>query len=464
MRKTVLACACSVAAIVAVLAAPAHADTTDDLLKSLRDKGILTEQEYETLVERKANEEATRIATPPASPEGSPVPAIDSKAVHWLDSGVGVEIGPVAVKLSGSINGFYVHDNGDSPAANRVVVGGLATVGSDSASIRSGFLPSFLEVEVTTKQGGWDVGAHIAFYPGIDSVTGVGGANSPGSPTAFSTAGIDVRRNYLTVGYSDFGELKIGRDIGLFGADAALNDMTLLGVGTAAANAAPSNASQGRVGLGYIYTDFLPQITYTTPAWQGVRASVGVFQPLVTAGGSEVNSTPGFQANLVVDRKFSSLSTHLWFDYITQQHKSVVGMPDYTGDGFDDGVKLTYGPAELLGYYYHGSGLGTTGLFVLSTDAVGRKRDSDGYYVQVTYTLFTKLTLGASYGKSHLSLAPGEIASTLLDTNSSTVGQIRYALTRWLSLVGEYTHTWSTAHNGNEASSDALAVGGIVFF
>jgi hypothetical protein len=30
--------------------------------------------------------------------------------------------------------------------------------------------------------------------------------------------------------------------------------------------------------------------------------------------------------------------------------------------------------------------------------------------------------------------------------------------------VGEYTHTRSTAHNGNEASSDALAVGGIVFF
>ena len=82
----------------------------------------------------------------------------------------------------------------------------------------------------------------------------------------------------------------------------------------------------------------------------------------------------------------------------------------------------------------------------------------------MTYTLFTKLTLGASYGKSHLSLAPGEIASTLLDTNSSTVGQVRYALTRWMSLVGEYTHTWSTAHNGNEASSDALAVGGIVFF
>jgi hypothetical protein len=82
--KTVFACAAFLAVLAAVLAAPAHADTTDDLLKILRDKGILTEQEYETLVKRKANEEATHIATPPASPGCSPVPAIDSKAQKGL--------------------------------------------------------------------------------------------------------------------------------------------------------------------------------------------------------------------------------------------------------------------------------------------------------------------------------------------------------------------------------------------
>jgi hypothetical protein len=56
----------------------------------------------------------------------------------------------------------------------------------------------------------------------------------------------------------------MGRDIGLFGKDAILDDMTLLGVGTALGNPAPSNTSLGRIGIGYIYTDWEPQITYTT--------------------------------------------------------------------------------------------------------------------------------------------------------------------------------------------------------
>jgi len=60
--------------------------------------------------------------------------------------------------------------------------------------------------------------------------------------------------------------VKLGRDIGIFGKDAILDDMTLLGVGTAGpTNVAPSNTSLGRIGIGYIYTDWEPQITYTTP-------------------------------------------------------------------------------------------------------------------------------------------------------------------------------------------------------
>jgi hypothetical protein len=40
MGKTVLACAACLAAMAAFFAAPAHADSTDDLLKSLKDKGM----------------------------------------------------------------------------------------------------------------------------------------------------------------------------------------------------------------------------------------------------------------------------------------------------------------------------------------------------------------------------------------------------------------------------------------
>ena len=54
------------------------------------------------------------------------------------------------------------------------------------------------------------------------------------------------------------GTFMLGRNIGLFGADAILNDMTLPGVGAGNGNyATPANTSLGSIGLGYIYTDWL---------------------------------------------------------------------------------------------------------------------------------------------------------------------------------------------------------------
>ena len=463
--------------------AQAHADTIDDLLTRLLAKGILTQSEYNELAKRKATEPAAPIVTatsqgapsgsegqaqglaaPPAAGQATPAAAFDPHIVTMADTGVGVKLGPVSVKLSGSVNGFYTHDSGSSPSPEHTVTGGLATVGSDSSAIRNGLLPGFLKVDVTTNQDGFDVGAHFGLWPGIDSVTGVGGANSAGNPTALGSAGIDARQVYLTVGRSDLGELKIGRDLGLFASDAILDDITLLGVGTAAANAAPSNTSIGRIGVGYIYSDFQPQITYTSPLYQGLQAAVGIFQPLVTAGVSEVNSSPGVQAKLSYDVKADSMTARFWADVITQKHDATATTPSYTGSGFDLGSKLTFGPASLVGYYYDGAGLGTTGLFILSTDAVGHKRDSDGFYIQGTYTFFKKWTLGASYGKSSLDLAKYEVDPTLLKSNSSYIFQSRYALTSWFSFVGEYTHTMSQAHGGDNADSDTLAMGGILLF
>ncbi|WCT73208.1 porin [Sphingomonas naphthae] len=446
-------------------AAPAFADTTDDLLLRLKEKGILTEQEYQALLTRRQQEASAVVTTGTApAPQQAAAQALDDKrSVRMTESGVGFEMGGVQLKFSGSVNGFYVHDNGDSPTANHVVAGGLATVGPKSSSVRNGLLPGFLKVDVTTNQGGWDVGAHFGMYPGIDSVTGAGGANSGGAPQALATAGIDFRQTYLTFGKPNFGEVKIGRDIGLFASEAILNDITLLSVGTAAGNAAPSNTSLGRIGLGYIYTDFQPQMTYTTPKFGGLQASIGLFQPLVTIGNNEVNKNPGFQGKVTYDFTAGKVGGHLWLSGITQKHDGVGAFPSYTGRAVDGGAKLTFGPASLLGYYYTGKGIGTTGLFILSTAANGRSRKSDGFYTQGTLT-FGKLTAGVSYGESRLDLAPGEVNPILVDVNSSWVGQLRYGLTPWVTLVSEYVRTKSEAHGINEAKSNALAAGAILFF
>ena len=59
------------------------------------------------------------------------------------------------------------------------------------------------------------------------------------------------------------GTVKIGRDIGLFASDAILNDLDSVRRWLARPdNPRPSNTALGRIGIGYIYADWIPQITY----------------------------------------------------------------------------------------------------------------------------------------------------------------------------------------------------------
>src|SRR5438477_8186886 len=80
--------------------------------------------------------------------------------------------------------------------------------------------------------------AHLGLYPSV--VANDGGSpnlqqtgTAVGTNTALATTGLDVRQVYLTFGNKEMGTFTLGRNIGLFGADVILNDMTLPGVGVA---------------------------------------------------------------------------------------------------------------------------------------------------------------------------------------------------------------------------------------
>src|SRR4029077_10869438 len=159
-------------------------------------------------------------------------------------------------------------------------------IGNPSSSVSNGLLPAALSISGATTQGAYDIGFTFGLYPGISTNDG-GRPNLQQTPgavhTALGTAGLDIRQVFLTFGNKDMGTIMAGRNIGLFGADAILNDMTLLGVGAGNGSyAAPANTSLGSIGLGYIYTDWLSQIDYTTPALGGMKATIGIFDPLNT--------------------------------------------------------------------------------------------------------------------------------------------------------------------------------------
>jgi hypothetical protein len=294
LRSLTRCCAVQIAGLTLTLgmlahaqtAAPAAPDGLSELVEVLHANGAISQQQYDAL--------KLRLGSAPAVPSGpthelveaetpsqtNPSPAPNPKIITMMDKGVGVHVGPVDVTISGEINGFYDHDRVDKNTS-AVVAGGLASTGNtDSSSIRNGLLPGNFSISMATHQMGYDVGVTFGFYPGLNSVTGVGGANSAGNAAALGTTGIDFRQQFATVGKPHLGTFKVGRDIGLFGQEAILNDFSLLGVGSTGGNIAPSNTSLGRIGLGYVYTDFIPQITYTTPTASGFMAAFGVFTPL----------------------------------------------------------------------------------------------------------------------------------------------------------------------------------------
>ena len=396
-------------------------------------------------------------------------------------AGIDVTAGDWKIDFSGNVNAFYTGSSCDTPTTTTSVAGGLACTGDSSTSVRNGLLPAALVFSATSRQADLDIDVTVGLYPGINSTLGGSSVNGTGNPSALQSPGIDARQVYFTFGDASWGTVKLGRDIGLFGKDAILDDMTLLGVGTALANPAPSNTSLGRIGIGYIYTDWEPQITYTTASFNGFSASAGVFQPL-DSGAYTAHNSPQFQAGVNFawgDPKADALTGKVWVDVVTQDLKvnsaAIAGYntagiaTSFRGTEVDAGVKLDAGAFEGVLYGYTGKGVGTTGLYVLATSASGDTRKSSGGYVQATYK-FDKLKVGLSYGVSDLSLAndeePGQINAnpTLLKRNESGVIGLYYSLTKSVTLVGEYIDTESQAHGGNEAKERDYALGGILFF
>src|SRR6185312_14265553 len=174
-------------------------------------------------------------------------------AAHAID----VTAGDWKLSITGNVNAHYIYSRCETSPVT--VTAGLACVDTDSSSssVSNGLLPAALAISGATTQGAYDLGFTFGLYPGISTNDG-GSPNlqSQNAPTqalthtALGTAGLDVRQVFLTFGNKDMGTVTAGRNIGLFGADAILNDMTLLGVGAGGSNAAPTNTSLGSIGFG----------------------------------------------------------------------------------------------------------------------------------------------------------------------------------------------------------------------
>src|SRR5262245_9715239 len=221
-------------------------------------------------------------------------------------SGFGMmEVGEWQVEFGGNVNAFLTQTDCDGDPAGGVG-GGLACgsgltgdIGDrDVGSIRTGLLPSWFGFHATQEKGGFKQGITIGFQPGSD-----GGNQTHELDNALGLNSSNFRQVFVEFSGTDWGGFKFGRDLGLFGSDAILSDMTLLGVGTVSdLTVAGGNTSLGRIGVGYMYADWKAQIQYYSPDWSGFQFNLAIVDPWgLGALGPSLNSSAdpilGFDQN-----------------------------------------------------------------------------------------------------------------------------------------------------------------------
>ncbi len=363
--------------------------------------------------------------------------SFNAQAVSW-------DTGDWKLSLSGNVNAHYVMTSCD---ASDLQSGGTTLTSlqcfqatdengnpDNVSSIQNGLLPAALVFNAATTQEGYDIAATIGVYYGTNSNEALG----------FST--VDARQIFLTFGNDDMGSFKFGRDFGLFGFDAIIADMSLIGIGAGFTPAEPGHTTLGGLGFGYVYVDRLTQINYTTPSMNGFTGTIGIFQPLDGNGGLSGN-TPGIHGKLAYSWS-GNMPGAVSATFLNQDINTTAGTSESIS-GFDVFGKMSIGDIGLAASYFDGEGMSTLalgGLVLPGFDAAtGTPEESSGYMLQGTYQL-NKTKLGLNYSASQ--------SDKLVDVDNTKVTLGAYhSLTPNLTLLAEYTTLESELSAGKDKSN-----------
>lgn len=376
------------------------------------------------------------------------------------NAGITIPAGDWTIDIGGNVNAYYTHYDGDADAGFAGLV--AAPVDGDSQNIRTGLLPSAIGIGGKTRQNDLDIAFQFTFFVGADDggqLSSVAGGFNGGGPAGAGGANtLNVRQAYMTFGDKSWGTIKLGRDLGIFGSDAILSDMTLLGVGGGAAGAGGSS-TLGRIGNGYLYADWVGQISYASPNWNGFSFAVGLRDPWSgDLGATQENDTLGFEGKVQYEWA-GDYAGKVWAGYIHQKFDDTAGVNDYDADAFEIGGKFSVGGFGFVANYQDGEGQGDALFGINGSNGAGSELDSTNWYVQGTYTLpgiGTKL--GLSYGETEV-----ETAGNDMENESWIIGAY-HPLTKSLNIVAEYTTIDSEDAAGLDADGDTISLGAILFF
>jgi len=387
------------------------------------------------------------------------------------NAGIIIPAGEWTLDINGNVNTFATITSIDR--AETVTgdggVAGAAAKGSPK-SIHTGLLPSWLGFTGKTRQNDLDVEFTISMQPTV-SAGGYHGDGSNGSTADNVATPFLNRQTYVSFGDKSWGSIKLGKDIGIYASDAILNDMTLLGVGSAShlgSNSAVSTTTGG-IGTGYQYAAWKGQVAYTTPNFNGLQATVGITNPNMFGNNGVAQDRFGLEGKASYSFAANDVTGKAWISgasYDIDVSKSDA-FTSTRISAYDAGATVSMAGFGLTVYGYDGRGNGSTALGLSGLNSSGAKRDGDGGYIQATYILPSKTKVGIAYGESNLDLANGETVAnvtTLIKKNERVTVGAYHPLTKHLNLVAEYNDTKGQAHNGNRNEYHSVSLGAILFF
>lgn len=417
--------------------------------------------------------------------------AVLAMGASAAQAGITIPAGDWTIDIGGNVNAFYTHTSFNDSWDLRGVAN-KGNFGYDSANtVQTGLLPSALGVGGKTRQNDLDIAFQFTFFVGSDA----------GSGQALGNNSLNIRQAYLTFGDKSWGSIKAGRDLGIFGSDAILSDMTLLGVGIGAGHGGSSTL--GRIGSGYQYADWVGQISYTSPNWNGFSFAVGIREPW-SNGIDNTRSNLGYEGKVSYEWG-GDVSGKVWLGGINQNQENghavgctgVYTLDPATGNiictaptvstvrshdahAWEIGGKVNVGGFGLVGYYYDGSNISGTTANILGNLTLNGGNffnhgafdtDDKGGYVQLTYTAPFGTKFGLSWGESKSDPSNRTCPGCGEFKNESWMIGVYHPLTKSLNLVAEYVdhqveNIGYTRGPSNTVDGEArtISLGAIMFF
>jgi hypothetical protein len=330
-----------------------------------------------------------------------------------------------------------------------------------------GLLPSVVafNVKAPTTEG-VDSSVRVGIYPALQNA-----ANN----NRFNTnPNIDFREFFYTAKGS-YGELLIGRALNLYQGKNILTDMTLLSAGVVPGAAFRGNTTLGHIGYGYLYTNFGPQVRYTTPDLNGAKVAVSIGEPYKISADTSKTNSPRIEAEVSYAKTYGGTAVQAWVSGLYQsatRSDAAAARPGATNTsiGGAGGVSAGFSGVNLLVSSYGGKGLGTVSvqdgdfLGSTSTDAAGKERTHYGFLTQATYALTPAVTAGINYGQSRQEAGTEAAGVSPIKIQEAATVSVTYALNKFTKFTGEFTYAQNTWEDGAKQHSNQFALGSTFFW